>query len=77
MTFLVHVNSPVDGILFHVDFLADLKDTICLCSEPEFGHGILTVIDAVTAKWEWHRNQDGNPVVTDSVVITRDGTSCP
>lgn len=48
-----------------------------MCSEPEFGHGILTIVDAVTAKWEWHRNQDGNPVITDSAVITRNGAKCP
>lgn len=47
------------------------------CSEPEFGHGILTVMDANTAKWEWHRTMDVGPVVTDSVIITRDGARCP
>ena len=34
-------------------------------------------MDATTAKWEWHRTMDVGPVVTDSVVITRNGASCP
>ena len=27
--------------------------------------------------WQWHRNQDGVDVVTDSVTFVRDTTACP
>ena len=33
---------------------------LCLpasCREPSFGHAILTIYNATTARFEWHRNQ--------------------
>ncbi|GAB4821364.1 hypothetical protein N2152v2_008410 [Parachlorella kessleri] len=40
--------------------------------EPSFGHGMLTLLNATHATWEWHRNQDAADVVADSVTIIRD-----
>ncbi|KAK9902776.1 hypothetical protein WJX75_005806 [Coccomyxa subellipsoidea] len=39
--------------------------------EPSFGHGILTVLNSTVAQWQWFRNQDSLPVVTDSVYFVR------
>ena len=33
--------------------------------------------DGTTMSWEWHRNQDGVDIVTDSVTFVRDTTACP
>ncbi|GAB4821362.1 hypothetical protein N2152v2_008408 [Parachlorella kessleri] len=43
--------------------------------EPSFGHGILTIMNATHASWEWHRNQDAVDVVKDSATIIRDRDS--
>ena len=37
--------------------------------EASFGHGRLTVQDAQTLVWEWHRNQDSATVVADTVTF--------
>lgn len=39
--------------------------------EASFGHGLLDVVNATHAHWTWHRNQDGEPVVSDDAWITR------
>ncbi|EIE19892.1 Metallo-dependent phosphatase [Coccomyxa subellipsoidea C-169] len=39
--------------------------------EPSFGHGILTVLNSTVAQWQWYRNQDSLPVVSDSVYFVR------
>ncbi|MEW5298665.1 MAG: hypothetical protein WDW36_001758 [Sanguina aurantia] len=33
--------------------------------EPSFGHGTIDIINATTALWQWHRNQDGEATVSD------------
>jgi hypothetical protein len=33
----------------------------------EYGHGVLTVLNETTSLWEWHRNVDDEPVISDSV----------
>ncbi|DBA94256.1 TPA: hypothetical protein ACH3X1_001874 [Trebouxia sp. C0004] len=45
--------------------------------EPSFGHGTLDVINATTALWQWHRNQDNNLVTADAVYIVRNTALCP
>ncbi len=46
--------------------------------EGSFGHGMLNIsADGKTMSWEWHRNQDGVDIVTDSVTFVRDTTACP
>lgn len=37
--------------------------------EASFGHGLLDIKNRTTAVWTWHRNQDGEAVSADSVVI--------
>ena len=51
---------------------------LCIGREASFGHGILRVAaNGTTMSWEWHRNQDGVPVITDKVTLTRDTKACP
>ena len=35
----------------------------------EYGAGVLTFVNTTTAQWQWHRNADPAPVVTDTVYI--------
>ena len=35
--------------------------------EASFGHGRLRVVNATTAHWAWHRNDDADSVVRDEV----------
>ncbi|BDA42117.1 Purple acid phosphatase 15 [Coccomyxa sp. Obi] len=39
--------------------------------EPSFGHGILTIFNSTVAQWQWFRNQDNLPVVSDSQYFVR------
>ncbi|GAQ79694.1 purple acid phosphatase [Klebsormidium nitens] len=46
--------------------------------EPSFGHATLDMLDANTAVWQWHRNQDDEAVVTDSYTYKRlNSAQCP
>ncbi len=47
------------------------------CREASFGHAILQLVNATTATFTWHRNQDGAPVVGDFATIVRDTVACP
>ncbi|CAM6102604.1 unnamed protein product [Calypogeia fissa] len=38
--------------------------------EASYGHGKLTITNSTTAVWTWHRNQDDESVIADSVIIT-------
>eukprot|EP00891_Asterochloris_glomerata_P009395 jgi/Astpho2/9395/Aster-01660 len=44
--------------------------------EPSFGHGTLDILNATTAHWQWHRNQDGVAIAADDVFIMQDPTAC-
>ena len=35
--------------------------------EASYGHGVLDLMNATHARWQWHRNQDSEPVVSDEV----------
>lgn len=35
--------------------------------EASYGHGMLELKNATHALWQWHRNQDALPVVSDEV----------
>ena len=35
--------------------------------EASFGHGRLRVVNATTAHWAWHRNDDADSVVRDEL----------
>lgn len=37
--------------------------------ESEYGHGILTIVNATHAAWEWHRDIDTEPTISDSVFV--------
>ena len=39
--------------------------------EPSFGMGMLNVLNSTHAVWQWHRNQDGDMAIADSVDIVR------
>ncbi|KAF6162115.1 hypothetical protein GIB67_008244 [Kingdonia uniflora] len=45
----------------------DPKAEISVFREASFGHGQLVVVNASDAFWTWHRNDDDEPVVADSV----------
>ncbi len=34
--------------------------------EAEYGHGVLTVLNDTHTFWEWHKNVDSEPVISDS-----------
>ena len=44
--------------------------------EPSFGHGTLVIESPDRATWRWHRNQDGERVVSDEFVVLRGGATC-
>nr|POE64344.1 putative purple acid phosphatase 20 [Quercus suber] len=46
----------------------DPKPSICVFREASFGHGELDMVNATHALWTWHRNQDDQPVVSDSLL---------
>ncbi|MQL76089.1 hypothetical protein Taro_008482 [Colocasia esculenta] len=46
------------------------KASISLFREASFGHGRFVVENATHAFWSWHRNDDDNAVVADSVWLT-------
>tara|TARA_B110001452_G_scaffold194912_1_gene164899 strand:+ start:908 stop:2230 length:1323 start_codon:yes stop_codon:yes gene_type:complete len=45
--------------------------------EASFGHGILSILNATHASWTWHRDQDDERVVSDSVVVVRSASCEP
>ena len=44
--------------------------------EPSFGHGTLVIESPLKATWRWHRNQDGERVVSDEFEVLRGGETC-
>ncbi|KAL6998072.1 putative purple acid phosphatase 20 [Sarracenia purpurea var. burkii] len=45
----------------------DPQPKISIFREASFGHGRFKVANATHALWEWHRNDDGDSVVADSI----------
>ncbi|XP_057851005.2 purple acid phosphatase 22-like [Cryptomeria japonica] len=48
---------------------------LSLFREANFGHGELTIMNATHAYWTWHRNEDGESVAADQVLIQSFATS--
>ncbi|KAL9255896.1 putative purple acid phosphatase 20 [Drosera capensis] len=48
----------------------DPQPAISLFREASFGHGELQVFNGTSAQWTWHRNQDDESVIADSVLLT-------
>ncbi|XP_055811612.1 probable purple acid phosphatase 20 [Solanum dulcamara] len=48
----------------------DPKPEISNFREASFGHGELDVVNATHAQWSWHRNDDDEAVVADTIWIT-------
>lgn len=48
----------------------DPKPDISIFREASFGHGELDVVNATHAQWSWHRNDDDEAVVADTIWIT-------
>lgn len=48
----------------------DPKPEISIFREASFGHGVLEVVNASHALWSWHKNDNEEPVVSDSVWLT-------
>ncbi|XP_021728734.1 probable purple acid phosphatase 20 [Chenopodium quinoa] len=48
----------------------DPKPDISLFREASFGHGQLQVVNSTHAQWTWHRNEDDQPIISDSVWLT-------
>ncbi|KAJ4978073.1 hypothetical protein NE237_008853 [Protea cynaroides] len=46
------------------------KPDISMFRESSFGHGEFQVMNESHALWSWHRNDDAEPVITDSVWLT-------
>lgn len=52
---------------FTLDRYIDPKPEISLFREASFGHGELDVVNSTHARWTWHRNDDDQAVVSDSL----------
>lgn len=52
------------------DRYIDPKPEISIFREASFGHGTLEVVNATHAFWTWHKNDNEEPVVSDSVWVT-------
>ncbi|CAK8544056.1 unnamed protein product [Lathyrus sativus] len=48
----------------------DPKPDISLFREASFGHGLFDVVNATHARWTWHKNDNDESVVSDSVWLT-------
>lgn len=48
----------------------DPQPEISAFREASFGHGQLEVMNATHALWTWHRNDDDEAIVADSVWLT-------
>nr|KYP71111.1 putative inactive purple acid phosphatase 20 [Cajanus cajan] len=48
----------------------DPKPEISIFREASFGHGVLEVVNASHALWTWHKNDNDEAVVSDSIWIT-------
>jgi hypothetical protein len=42
---------------------------LSLMREASFGHGRLSVVNATTARWAWHRNDDADSTIRDDLWI--------
>jgi hypothetical protein len=71
----VHINIGDGGNREGLDFDYFKQPAWSAVREPSYGHGILDLIDANSAQFEWFRNVDGMGKVSDSVVIHR-ATNC-
>jgi hypothetical protein len=40
---------------------------LSLMREASFGHGRLSVVNATTARWAWHRNDDADSTIRDQL----------
>lgn len=70
---------PSPGACYHAfasGFCLDKQPEWSAYREPSFGHGVLTVFNATHAQWQWHRNQDEELHVADSVVFVRGQSGC-
>ncbi|GLJ56119.1 hypothetical protein SUGI_1204660 [Cryptomeria japonica] len=45
------------------------KSELSLFREASYGHGELQIFNATHAYWSWHRNQDDEPVISDSIWV--------
>lgn len=48
----------------------DPEDPISVFREASFGHGRFEVVNTSHAQWTWHRNEDDEAVVADSIWLT-------
>ncbi|XP_047174873.1 probable purple acid phosphatase 20 [Vigna umbellata] len=48
----------------------DPKPAISMFREASFGHGILEVFNASHARWTWHKNDNDEAVVSDTIWLT-------
>ncbi|XP_057438141.1 probable purple acid phosphatase 20 [Lotus japonicus] len=48
----------------------DPKPEISIFREASFGHGMLEVVNASSALWSWHKNDNDEPVLSDSLWLT-------
>ena len=44
--------------------------------EASFGHGTLDFVNGTHALWQWHRNQDGEAIASDTVYVVRRTERC-
>ena len=44
--------------------------------EASFGHGTLDFLNSTHTLWNWHRNQDGEAIASDTAYIVRRSDRC-
>ncbi|KAK7858954.1 purple acid phosphatase 18 [Quercus suber] len=62
--------SSIYFIFINVLRYQDPKPSISVFRQASFGHGELDMVNAsyaTHALWTWHRNQDDQPIVSDSI----------
>lgn len=68
----MHLNIGDGGNREGLDFDYYKQPDWSAFREPSYGHGIIDLLDATHARFTWHRNQDGNAEIADSVLLHRD-----
>jgi len=65
---IVHFNIGDGGAALYTSWMSP-QPAWSAFRQATWGHGEIHFINATTAEWTWHRNQDNEPVIDDSYTI--------
>lgn len=66
----VQVHDSKNLVNIGLNRYIDPQPEISAFREASFGHGEFEVMNATYARWTWHRNDDDEAVVADSIWLT-------